>query len=81
MTPAATRLIYGTAAALLVCVSGYGQEHDRRRALEAGFDAVLVKPADPDVLVGLLARTRRGHRQFKRLGTTWRPRWQSKQIR
>ncbi len=47
-----------TAAALLVCVSGYGQEHDRRKAREAGFDEALVKPVDPELLVGLLARPR-----------------------
>jgi PAS domain S-box-containing protein len=28
----------------LVALSGYGQEHDRRRSHEAGFDAHLVKP-------------------------------------
>ena len=30
----------------LVAVTGWGQEDDRRRALAAGFDAHLVKPAD-----------------------------------
>ena len=30
--------------------SGYGQPDDRRRALEAGFDAPLVKPVDFDEL-------------------------------
>ncbi|HWG44750.1 MAG TPA: response regulator [Gemmataceae bacterium] len=35
-----------TAAALLICVSGYGQEQDRRQAHEAGFDHYLVKPAE-----------------------------------
>ena len=29
----------------LVAFSGYGLEEDRRRALEAGFDLHLVKPA------------------------------------
>jgi PAS domain S-box-containing protein len=47
-----------TAAALLVCVSGYGQESDRLQAREAGFDETLVKPVDPAVLVRLLARLR-----------------------
>jgi CheY-like chemotaxis protein len=47
-----------TSAALLVCVSGYGQEHDRRKAREAGFDEALVKPVDPEPLVRLLARPR-----------------------
>jgi CheY-like chemotaxis protein len=29
---------------LLVAVTGYGQEDDRRRASDAGFDGLLVKP-------------------------------------
>lgn len=45
-----------TAPALLVCVSGYGQEQDRRQAREAGFAEVLVKPVDPDALARLLAQ-------------------------
>ena len=54
----ASRLSTASSAirALLVCVSGYGQEQDRRRAREAGFDEVLVKPVDPERLAGLLAR-------------------------
>ncbi len=43
--------------ALLVALTGYGQEEDRRRALEAGFNAHLVKPADADELRHLLARS------------------------
>jgi CheY-like chemotaxis protein len=39
----------------LVAVTGYGQEEDRRRALAAGFDAHLVKPADLDTLERVLA--------------------------
>jgi signal transduction histidine kinase/ActR/RegA family two-component response regulator len=39
----------------LVAVTGYGQDEDRRRAEEAGFDAHLVKPADPAALERLLA--------------------------
>jgi two-component system CheB/CheR fusion protein len=40
---------------LLVALSGYGQEEDRRRSRAAGFDAHLVKPADLDALQELLA--------------------------
>jgi CheY-like chemotaxis protein len=47
-----------TAAALLVCVTGYGQEQDRRQARDAGFDELLVKPADHEELARLLARPR-----------------------
>jgi CheY-like chemotaxis protein len=45
----------GLRDATLVAVTGYGQEEDRRRAEEAGFDAHLVKPADPGALERLLA--------------------------
>jgi signal transduction histidine kinase/ActR/RegA family two-component response regulator len=39
----------------LVALTGYGQSEDRRRTTEAGFDAHLVKPVDPDVLSRALA--------------------------
>jgi CheY-like chemotaxis protein len=42
---------------LLVAVTGYGQDDDRRRATEAGFDGHLVKPADLGVLQALLTTT------------------------
>ncbi len=45
----------GLKTSLLVALTGYGQEEDRRRAHEAGFDAHLVKPADSDELQKLLA--------------------------
>jgi CheY-like chemotaxis protein len=45
-------------AALLIAVTGYGQEEDRRRTREAGFDAHLLKPADPDTLKALLTTRR-----------------------
>jgi PAS domain S-box-containing protein len=44
-----------TAAIVLIAVTGYGQEQDRRTAFEAGFDHHLVKPVDIDRLAGLLA--------------------------
>jgi CheY-like chemotaxis protein len=40
---------------VLVAVTGYGQEEDRRRAREAGFDYHMVKPVDPVDLRALLA--------------------------
>jgi PAS domain S-box-containing protein len=40
---------------LLVAMTGFGQEEDRRRTAEAGFDHHLVKPIDPEVLLSLLA--------------------------
>ncbi len=38
----------------LVAVSGYAQPEDVSRAIEAGFDAHVAKPADPEKLQGLL---------------------------
>ena len=38
----------------LVALTGWGQDSDRRRAAEAGFDHHLVKPADPAALAALL---------------------------
>ena len=40
---------------LLVALTGWGQDEDRRRSEEAGFDAHLVKPVDEAVLDRLLA--------------------------
>lgn len=40
---------------VLIAASGYGQEADRRRAKEAGFDHHLVKPVDPQRLQEILA--------------------------
>jgi signal transduction histidine kinase/ActR/RegA family two-component response regulator len=38
----------------LIAVTGYGQEEDCRRAINAGFDAHLTKPVDPVKLSRLL---------------------------
>jgi signal transduction histidine kinase/ActR/RegA family two-component response regulator len=35
----------------LVALTGYGQDNDRSRALEAGFDLHLVKPMDPEAVM------------------------------
>lgn len=40
---------------LLVAMTGWGQEEDRRRSQEAGFDRHLVKPVEPEALQQLLA--------------------------
>jgi len=47
-----------TARCLLVAVTGWNQENDRRRARAAGFDRHLVKPVDPAILSRLLAEGR-----------------------
>jgi two-component system CheB/CheR fusion protein len=53
------------AGARRVAISGYGQEEDRQRAREAGFEEHLVKPVDPDALVHLIDRlfSRSGRRR------------------
>jgi CheY-like chemotaxis protein len=38
----------------LVALTGWGQDEDRQRSEEAGFDQHMVKPADHDVLMNLL---------------------------
>jgi PAS domain S-box-containing protein len=40
---------------VLVALSGWGQEEDRRRSRDAGFDSHLVKPLEPDAMEKLLA--------------------------
>jgi CheY-like chemotaxis protein len=40
--------------ALLIALTGYGSEDDRRQSREAGFDHHLTKPADPDTLQELI---------------------------
>jgi signal transduction histidine kinase len=42
--------------ALLVAMTGYGQEEYRRRSQEAGFNAHLVKPVDLETLHTMLAQ-------------------------
>jgi CheY-like chemotaxis protein len=39
---------------VIVAVTGWGQDEDRRRTAEAGFHAHLVKPVDPDTLESLV---------------------------
>ena len=40
---------------VLIALTGWGQETDRQRSQDAGFDHHLVKPVDPSALVHLLA--------------------------
>jgi CheY-like chemotaxis protein/nitrogen-specific signal transduction histidine kinase len=42
------------AGVTLIALTGWGQEGDRRRAMEAGFDYHLTKPVDPSALNDLL---------------------------
>ena len=41
------RSLPGGHATVLIALTGWGQERDRQRTSEAGFDAHLVKPVDP----------------------------------
>ncbi len=41
----------GTSKVRLFAVTGYGQDEDRRRSRDAGFDGHLVKPLDLDAVV------------------------------
>ncbi|MEO8164090.1 MAG: response regulator [Betaproteobacteria bacterium] len=43
----------------LIALTGYGRESDRERAKKSGFDAHLVKPADPERLLSEVARLRK----------------------
>ena len=45
----------GTATALLIALTGYGQEQDRERAMAAGFDHFLVKPVDAGAMLALIS--------------------------
>jgi PAS domain S-box-containing protein len=40
---------------VLIAVTGWGQDEDRRRSREAGFDHHMVKPVEPQSLMKLLA--------------------------
>ena len=44
--------------AYIVALSGWGSEEDRKRTSEAGFDAHLVKPVNPDQIRELVQQLR-----------------------
>ena len=39
---------------VIIALTGWGQDADRRKSQEAGFDGHLVKPVDYDALMELL---------------------------
>ena len=41
---------------VLIAITGWGQEQDRRRSREAGFDHHLTKPVDPAAIAALIQR-------------------------
>jgi two-component system CheB/CheR fusion protein len=48
------RALPDTRDALIIAVSGYGQDEDRRRSAQAGFDHHFIKPVDFQTLAGVL---------------------------
>ncbi|HEX3764872.1 MAG TPA: response regulator [Kofleriaceae bacterium] len=59
----ALRQRHGTAV-YLVALTGWGQPEDRRRAIDAGFDEHIVKPATAQVLSELVAAAERRRDQL-----------------
>jgi PAS domain S-box-containing protein len=51
-------LVWGKNA-ILVAMTGWGQEEDKRRSHEAGFNLHLVKPVDPGAIEKLLSSLKR----------------------
>jgi CheY-like chemotaxis protein len=49
----------GLTAALIVAVTGSDRDEDREGTQEAGFDAHMVKPVEPDMLLAVLAERKR----------------------
>ena len=54
------REIQGNDRVFMIALTGYGSQADVRAAEEAGFDAHLTKPAEPERLFRLLARRNEG---------------------
>jgi PAS domain S-box-containing protein len=50
------RALPDSASTVLVALTGYGQDDDRKRSRQAGFDHHLVKPINPSELRTLLTR-------------------------
>jgi PAS domain S-box-containing protein len=42
---------------VLIALTGWGQDEDKRRALAAGFDFHLTKPVDPEQVAALIAQS------------------------
>ncbi|HEY2590810.1 MAG TPA: response regulator [Steroidobacteraceae bacterium] len=48
-------------AAMIIALTGWGQDEDRRRTRESGFDSHMVKPLDLDALLRLLGSSEVTH--------------------
>jgi len=62
-----------TSDAVLIAVTGYGQEQDRAAALAAGFDYHFAKPVDSARLADLLSGLRRTAHRGPRSGNRRKP--------
>ena len=47
------------ASIVIIALTGWGQEEDRRKSREAGFDHHMIKPIDYDALKDWLAQQER----------------------
>jgi CheY-like chemotaxis protein len=56
----------GSGRPFLIALTGWGQDEDRCRSNEAGFDAHLVKPVDERALTSLLAELGPGNQEIER---------------
>jgi CheY-like chemotaxis protein len=54
----ALRVHTKTANTVLIAITGYGQDMDRKRTIDAGFDYHLVKPVDMNKLLNILSGLR-----------------------
>jgi CheY-like chemotaxis protein len=52
-------------AIVLIATTGWGQDTDKQRSQEAGFDHHLVKPVDPPALFELLATLKHGRLDYE----------------
>jgi signal transduction histidine kinase/ActR/RegA family two-component response regulator len=52
----------GSRDALLIALTGYGEAESRSRSAKAGFDFHMVKPADVDLLLAMLADPQQARR-------------------
>ncbi|WP_322043472.1 ATP-binding protein [Paraburkholderia sp. J67] len=55
----ALRAMPDSAEMVVVALTGWGQDEDRRKTVAAGFDWHITKPADPEQILLLLTRSRR----------------------
>ena len=54
---------------LVIALTGWGQDNDRRKSMEAGFDHHLVKPVSFDVVMQLLTRLSANENALASLGS------------